>query len=125
MPSPIITHPINKWYYPLLYTEPELSVMKTEPAGRVGVPEGWLQRLAYPQSPQPPSAHTSTVHLAQLSRLPAFCRDYIQPHKQSAGPTQHQICGLGPHEIIQSPSSGQRPPWTKDTRYLQDPLWVR
>jgi hypothetical protein len=26
----------------------------------------------------------------------------FQPYKQSAGPTQHQICGLAPHEIIQS-----------------------
>jgi hypothetical protein len=33
-----------------------------------------------------------------------------------------RICGLAPHEIIQSPLSGQRPPWTKDTRGLQNPV---
>jgi hypothetical protein len=49
----------------------------------------------------------------------------IQPYKQSAGPIQHRICGLAPHEIIQSPPSGQGPPRAKDTRGLQDPLWVR
>jgi hypothetical protein len=67
----------------------------------------------------------ATVKWAQLIRLPALCQDCIQPCQQSAGPTQHQICGFAPHEIIQSPSSSQRPPRTKDTRCLQDPLWVQ
>jgi hypothetical protein len=51
-----------------------------------------------------------------------FVGDYIQPNQQRAGPTQHQICGLAPHHIIQSPPSCPRPPRTKDTRCLQDPL---
>jgi hypothetical protein len=66
----------------------------------------WLQRPADTQSPQSPSALTKTGQRAQLSRLPALCRDYIQPYQQHTGPT-HQICWLGPHEIIQSPPSGQ------------------
>jgi hypothetical protein len=73
------------------------------------------------QSPQLPSAFRSTRQ-AQLSRLPALCQDYIQLYQQSAGPTQHQICALAPHEIVQSPPSCQRTPRTKDTRCLQDPL---
>jgi hypothetical protein len=51
----------------------------------VSVQTEWLQRPADPQSPQPPSALTSTGQQAQLSHLPALCRDYIQPYKQSAG----------------------------------------
>jgi hypothetical protein len=73
------------------------------------------------ETPQPSSAFRSTRR-AQLSRLPALCRDDIQQDQQSADPTQHQICGLSPHEIIQSLPSGQRPPTTKDTRCLQDTL---
>jgi hypothetical protein len=80
------------------------------------------QRTADPQSPQPPSPLSSTGQRAPLSRLPALYRNYIQQYKQCTGPTQHQICGLDPHEIIQSPPSGQGPPGTKDTRGLQDPL---
>jgi hypothetical protein len=66
-------------------------------------------------------ASSGMLHHVALC-FPALCRDYIQPYKQSACPTQHQICGLAPHEIIQSPPSGQRPPWTKDIRGLQYPL---
>jgi hypothetical protein len=51
-------------------------------------------------SPQPPSALTSTGQQATLGRLPALCRNRIQSYKQSAGPTQHLIRGLAPHEII-------------------------
>jgi hypothetical protein len=67
-----------------------------------------------PHLPQPDNEPNSVAFLPFVGT--------IQPHKQSAGPTQHQICGLAPQEIIQSPPSGQRPPWTKDTRGLQDPL---
>jgi hypothetical protein len=35
-----------------------------------------------------------------------------------------QICGLAPREIIQSPLACQKQPRTKNTRCLQDPLWV-
>jgi hypothetical protein len=66
----------------------------------------------------------STGKQNQFSHLPAHCRDYIQPNLQSSGPTQHQICGLASHEIIQSPPSCQRPHRTKDTRCSQDNLWV-
>jgi hypothetical protein len=55
------------------------------------------------QNPQPPSALRSTGQQDQLSRLPALCRDYMQLYEQSAGPTQHQICGLAQHQIIQPP----------------------
>jgi hypothetical protein len=44
-------------------------------------------------SPKLSSAFQSTTEQAQLTRLPALCRDYIQPNQQSAGST-HQICGL-------------------------------
>jgi hypothetical protein len=63
------------------------------------------------------SAFRSTGQQAELNRLPAL-------YQQIAGLTQHQICGLAPHEIIQSPLSGQRPQdniGTKDPRCLQDP----
>jgi hypothetical protein len=68
----------------------------------------------------------SSVNIQVQEWSVAFtCRYCIQPYMQSAGPTQHQICGLVPHEIIQSPPSGQGPPRTKDTRGLEDPLRVR
>jgi hypothetical protein len=106
------------------------SLWWRQSTGRVGVPEGrlqreWLQRPADPQSPQPPSALTPTGQQAPLSRLPALFPNCIQSYKQSAGPTQHQICGLSPYETIQSPPSGQGPPRNKDTWGLKDPLWMR
>jgi hypothetical protein len=116
-----LTHPINKRYYPLWYTEPELTVMKTtcRPSWcSWGMSSNRIQRPADPHRPQPPSALTSTRQWAQHSHLSAICRDYIQLYKQSAGPTEHQICGLAPDEINQSLPSSQRPPWTMDTRGL-------
>jgi hypothetical protein len=74
-------------------------------------------------SSQPPSA-LSTTGQAKLSRLPAFVG--IIFNRISRVLARHNIkCGLAPHEIIQSPPSDQRSPWTKDTRCLQDPIWVR
>jgi hypothetical protein len=67
----------------------------------------------------------STGQQAQLSHLSALCQVFIQLNQQSAGPTQHQIGGFVPHEIIQSAPSCQRQHMTEDTRCLQDPLWVQ
>jgi hypothetical protein len=54
-----------------------------------------------PHLPQPDNEPNSVAFLP-------FVGTVFQPYKQSAGPTQHQICRLAPHEIIQSPPSGQR-----------------
>jgi hypothetical protein len=43
------------------------------------------------QSPQLPSAFRSTGQHAELSPLPALCRDYIQPKQQSAGPATSNL----------------------------------
>jgi hypothetical protein len=39
-------------------------------------------------------------------------------------PSRSMVSCIVPHEVIQSPPSGRRPPWTKNIRSLQDPLWV-
>jgi hypothetical protein len=71
----------------------------------------WLQQPADPQSPKQSPACRS-----------AICWTYIQPNQKSAGPAQHQISGLAPNKIIQTPSSCQRQSRTKETRCLQDSL---
>jgi hypothetical protein len=47
------------------------------------------------------------------------CLHNVDAVALTGDPAQHQICGLAPLEISQSPPSGQRPPRTKDTRCLQ------
>jgi hypothetical protein len=53
----------------------------------VGLTHKKLSSLLRPHLPQPANEPNSVAF------LPLF-RDYIQPYQQSAGPTQHQICGL-------------------------------
>jgi hypothetical protein len=127
-PSPILTHPISKRRYVLWYTEPEISVMKT--ACRLSWCS-WRTSSERMTTTTDRSTEPSTAVRTHLNWTTSpthspssFCRNCIQSFKQSVGPTQHQIYGLAPKEIIQSPPSSKGPPQTKDTRGVQDPLWV-
>jgi hypothetical protein len=125
--SPIITHTINKWCYPFWHTEWELSVMKTacRPSWCSWGTSSNRMATTIGRSTEPSIAVRIYINQTSPTKSPScLLWGLYSTVSAGAGPTQHQICGLAPHEIIHSSPSSQSPPWTKDTRGLQDPLWV-